>query len=61
MPEDKPAEYADLHGEELIQRVMRDRDLSRAHAAETVMLWSRPEGDVIVLPAESAQEPAVAQ
>jgi len=46
----KPAEYADLHGDELIERVMLDRDLSRASALDTIMLWNRPAGDVIELP-----------
>lgn len=49
MAEAKPAEYAHLTGDALVERVMRDRDLSRAGALETIMLWERPEGDVIEL------------
>lgn len=52
----RPPEYADLHGDELIDRVMLDRDLSRASAADTVMLWDRPEGDVIELPPEEESD-----
>jgi len=51
----RPAEYADLRGQELVERVMADKGVSEETARDTIMLWDRSEGDVEELPAKEPE------